>query len=276
MTQGTQCFECGAPADRKHHVVPFSRGGNRTLPLCAACHRLAHDIRLSTLIREGKSKPADQRRRRERQPVVVGRKRDRDDSRAGESALAEATHEERVLRRAVAIMATRCVDAETMRLRPLFRCQHPADSADQLDGPCPYCDHVRADDAMARKARAMWPFIVMLPFSRSLRPSFIDAFDAWRATLPQIDGFPVLGTGKQPDTGDWPQELRDLWDCERVVAHERDRAVAELLEWKHSATMDMLIARYGLPEEQDMVAARELLAENWRGYQKQLRSSRAA
>ncbi len=36
------CFECGAPADHEHHVVPRSLGGTRTVPLCAICHGKAH------------------------------------------------------------------------------------------------------------------------------------------------------------------------------------------------------------------------------------------
>lgn len=36
------CFECGAPATEEHHVVPRSRGGTRTVPLCDACHGKAH------------------------------------------------------------------------------------------------------------------------------------------------------------------------------------------------------------------------------------------
>jgi len=37
-----QCFECGRQATNDHHVVPESRGGKRTVPLCDRCHRLAH------------------------------------------------------------------------------------------------------------------------------------------------------------------------------------------------------------------------------------------
>lgn len=36
------CFECGAPADHQHHVVPRSKGGTKTVPLCAACHGKVH------------------------------------------------------------------------------------------------------------------------------------------------------------------------------------------------------------------------------------------
>jgi hypothetical protein len=36
------CFECNQPAAHDHHVVPKSRGGTKTVPLCLACHGKAH------------------------------------------------------------------------------------------------------------------------------------------------------------------------------------------------------------------------------------------
>ncbi len=44
------CFECGQPAECDHHVVPQSRGGTKTVPLCGACHAKAHhrDKNMST------------------------------------------------------------------------------------------------------------------------------------------------------------------------------------------------------------------------------------
>jgi len=36
------CFECGKPAVNDHHVVPQSKGGKKTVPLCSRCHQLAH------------------------------------------------------------------------------------------------------------------------------------------------------------------------------------------------------------------------------------------
>jgi len=36
------CFECGQPAECDHHIVPQSRGGTKTVPLCGACHAKAH------------------------------------------------------------------------------------------------------------------------------------------------------------------------------------------------------------------------------------------
>ena len=38
------CFECGAPATERHHVVPASLGGTKTIPLCGECHAKVHDI----------------------------------------------------------------------------------------------------------------------------------------------------------------------------------------------------------------------------------------
>lgn len=38
----TACFECGAPAEHDHHVVPKSIGGTRTVPLCGSCHSKVH------------------------------------------------------------------------------------------------------------------------------------------------------------------------------------------------------------------------------------------
>ncbi len=38
------CFECEAPTDHEHHVVPRSLGGTKTVPLCHACHAKAHGL----------------------------------------------------------------------------------------------------------------------------------------------------------------------------------------------------------------------------------------
>ena len=32
-----ECFECGQPAQEEHYVVPWSRGGTKTIPLCPSC-----------------------------------------------------------------------------------------------------------------------------------------------------------------------------------------------------------------------------------------------
>lgn len=47
-----RCFECGEPARHQHHVVPRARGGTKTVPLCAQCHALAHDMSLLVLSTE--------------------------------------------------------------------------------------------------------------------------------------------------------------------------------------------------------------------------------
>lgn len=36
------CFECGAPAKHRHHVVPATRGGTRVVWLCESCHEKTH------------------------------------------------------------------------------------------------------------------------------------------------------------------------------------------------------------------------------------------
>lgn len=50
-----QCFECDTPTSGLHHVVPWSVGGRRQLPLCTECHTKAHAaaISLPALIRKG-------------------------------------------------------------------------------------------------------------------------------------------------------------------------------------------------------------------------------
>src|SRR4051812_41253841 len=40
-----RCFECRRPAEHDHHVVPRSRGGTRTIPLCGECHGKVHGRR---------------------------------------------------------------------------------------------------------------------------------------------------------------------------------------------------------------------------------------
>jgi hypothetical protein len=38
------CFECGAKAKEKHHLIPKSLGGTRTVPLCGFCHCKIHGV----------------------------------------------------------------------------------------------------------------------------------------------------------------------------------------------------------------------------------------
>ena len=47
---GNKCFECGKEKDlHDHHIIPRSRGGERTIKLCGGCHGKVHDYRLSNL-----------------------------------------------------------------------------------------------------------------------------------------------------------------------------------------------------------------------------------
>lgn len=45
----TPCFECGAPAEHDHHVIPRSLGGTKTIPLCEKCHAKVHDRECVTI-----------------------------------------------------------------------------------------------------------------------------------------------------------------------------------------------------------------------------------
>ena len=38
------CYECGKPKEEMHHIIPKSRGGKKTIPLCVECHGKAHGI----------------------------------------------------------------------------------------------------------------------------------------------------------------------------------------------------------------------------------------
>lgn len=59
------CFECGSEATTEHHVVPQSRGGTKTVPLCDDCHGKAHGRGMATrdLTREaiGRKRQAGER-----------------------------------------------------------------------------------------------------------------------------------------------------------------------------------------------------------------------
>lgn len=48
MKKRSPCFECGRAAMHRHHVVPQSLGGRRTVWLCEACHGLVHGTNLRT------------------------------------------------------------------------------------------------------------------------------------------------------------------------------------------------------------------------------------
>jgi hypothetical protein len=40
-----KCFECGEVATERHHVIPRSKGGTKTVALCSKCHGLVHGIK---------------------------------------------------------------------------------------------------------------------------------------------------------------------------------------------------------------------------------------
>jgi hypothetical protein len=42
IIDSTRCFECGEPKQDMHHIIPKSKGGTKTIPLCAKCHGLVH------------------------------------------------------------------------------------------------------------------------------------------------------------------------------------------------------------------------------------------
>jgi hypothetical protein len=55
------CFECSSDQDiHQHHVVPKSRGGTKTIPLCRYCHHLVHDMSVLVLsVQKQKKKLTD-------------------------------------------------------------------------------------------------------------------------------------------------------------------------------------------------------------------------
>lgn len=50
-----ECFECGSPKEHDHHVIPRSRGGKKTIPLCVPCHNRVHEAQMGSaaLVKEG-------------------------------------------------------------------------------------------------------------------------------------------------------------------------------------------------------------------------------
>lgn len=39
-----KCYDCDNEAKHKHHVVPKSKGGTKTIPLCEDCHSKVHGL----------------------------------------------------------------------------------------------------------------------------------------------------------------------------------------------------------------------------------------
>ena len=53
-----KCFECGSTQNiHNHHVIPKSKGGTRTLPLCSNCHSILHNAPYLKNIKTKKKKP---------------------------------------------------------------------------------------------------------------------------------------------------------------------------------------------------------------------------
>ena len=49
------CFDCGKKSEYHHHVIPKSKGGKKTVPLCASCHSKIHEclsLRTAELTRD--------------------------------------------------------------------------------------------------------------------------------------------------------------------------------------------------------------------------------
>lgn len=47
-TENGTCFECGSVGQvHRHHVVPRSLGGNKTVPLCEGCHGKVHGMKFT-------------------------------------------------------------------------------------------------------------------------------------------------------------------------------------------------------------------------------------
>jgi hypothetical protein len=72
--QGFRCFECNGAAHHAHHVIPFSQGGTRTVPLCESCHSKVHGLDMSDhsrLTKEGlkRARAAGKRVGRPRKPM---------------------------------------------------------------------------------------------------------------------------------------------------------------------------------------------------------------
>lgn len=66
------CFQCDNEAKYNHHVVPKSRGGTETVPLCDTCHWKAHhidsNVSISELTKKALQKLKKQGRRISRTP----------------------------------------------------------------------------------------------------------------------------------------------------------------------------------------------------------------
>ncbi len=63
----TRCFECGSTENiHQHHIVPKSKGGTMTIPLCQSCHSKVHGehmMKIQTLAWETRRKQIEEHKR---------------------------------------------------------------------------------------------------------------------------------------------------------------------------------------------------------------------
>jgi hypothetical protein len=63
----TRCFECGSTENiHQHHIVPKSKGGTMTIPLCQSCHSKVHGehmMNIHTLAREARRKQIEEHKK---------------------------------------------------------------------------------------------------------------------------------------------------------------------------------------------------------------------
>ena len=84
----TECWECDTKTENihHHHVVPRSRGGTKTVPLCIACHSKAHHTNMnmehSTLVKAGM-------RQARKNGSKIGNPRIQDAARKGRQSMAK-------------------------------------------------------------------------------------------------------------------------------------------------------------------------------------------
>jgi len=61
------CYECGSTEDiQYHHIIPESKGGKETIPLCIICHGKVHDVdfvKMKELQKEGIERAKQKRSR---------------------------------------------------------------------------------------------------------------------------------------------------------------------------------------------------------------------
>ena len=70
------CFECGEETTGQHHVVPYSKGGRRVVPMCTSCHGKVHGLQMdhTELVKAGMEKSRARGVRFGRKKVIDGHK----------------------------------------------------------------------------------------------------------------------------------------------------------------------------------------------------------